>query len=363
MDMGPQLFLENMLRCGAFPPRKIPVAALFLYKSSLMVPARWAEDALVGARIRAQVLEPPLFVVGHYRSGTTLLLKLLSGDDRFSTVKTFNFLFPHCPPAAQRVVQPALQAALTAIRFKHYHFNDYLYDLDDPIEEDMVLLGASSRYSAFWAELFPKGYLDGRVETWLDLDDPAKRARWLDAYRHALQKIAHYQGGKPLLLKNPPNTARIGALVDAFPGARFLYIRRNPFQVFYSTFQLWKRTLLPHYALQSVSDADVERFVLTHYRKLMSAYDAQKHLIPDGRLAEIAYEDLKKDPLGTLRTAYPRMGLEFGPAEAGIQAKIDDERAYVPYTYTFDDATQDRVEEAWGEWIHRWGYGRLKKGA
>lgn len=36
---------------------------------------------------------------------------------------------------------------------------------------------------------------------------------------------------KPLLIKSPVHTARIGLLLDMFPRARFVYIHRHPLQV------------------------------------------------------------------------------------------------------------------------------------
>ena len=36
---------------------------------------------------------------------------------------------------------------------------------------------------------------------------------------------------KPLLIKSPVHTARVGLLLDIFPRARFVYIHRHPLQV------------------------------------------------------------------------------------------------------------------------------------
>ena len=41
-------------------------------------------------------------------------------------------------------------------------------------------------------------------------------------------------GGKPLVIKSPVHTARVALLLKLFPRAKFIYLHRNPLQVFQS---------------------------------------------------------------------------------------------------------------------------------
>ncbi len=63
-------------------------------------------------------------------------------------------------------------------------------------------------------------------------------ARWKEALVLFLKKLT-YKYDRPMLLKSPPHTARVRLLLELFPDARFLHIRRNPYTVFLSTRHLF----------------------------------------------------------------------------------------------------------------------------
>ena len=55
-----------------------------------------------------------------------------------------------------------------------------------------------------------------------------------------------------MYFKNPLDTGRAGFLIDCFPNAKFIYIHRNPIEVFYSTRKMWKN-YVPTTALEVVT--------------------------------------------------------------------------------------------------------------
>src|SRR5271165_4013636 len=51
---------------------------------------RWMQEAILGRRIRkTQITQPPIFILGHWRTGTTLLHELLVLDPRFGYPSTY----------------------------------------------------------------------------------------------------------------------------------------------------------------------------------------------------------------------------------------------------------------------------------
>jgi hypothetical protein len=42
-----------------------------------------------------------------------------------------------------------------------------------------------------------------------------------------------------------------------------------------------------------------------------------------------------------------------------VRARLERERTYRKYPYACDEATQDRIEKAWGRFIGKWGYERI----
>src|SRR5438093_13148384 len=65
-------------------PRYWPRAALVTLNSLGNSLHGWRENRLYGADIAKQTIQPPLFILGHWRTGTTHLHNLLAIDRRFA---------------------------------------------------------------------------------------------------------------------------------------------------------------------------------------------------------------------------------------------------------------------------------------
>ena len=71
-----------------------------------------------------------------------------------------------------------------------------------------------------------------------------------------LKKATLAHGGKPIVLKNPPNTVRIRQILKLFPGAKFVFIKRNPYHVYASMMRMMTKEIprvqLQHDTLEEV---------------------------------------------------------------------------------------------------------------
>src|SRR5947209_4505989 len=66
---------------------------------------RWLQGAWFGSRLERTVLrDAPLFIVGHWRTGTTLLHELLILDDRHTFPNTYQCLEPNHFLLTERLV-------------------------------------------------------------------------------------------------------------------------------------------------------------------------------------------------------------------------------------------------------------------
>ena len=86
------LLRDNRFRVS---PACLPRAVAITWQSLLNSPTRWLENRLYRRRIEATEVKPPLFVLGHFRSGTTLLHDLLATDDRFACPNLYQVIYPH----------------------------------------------------------------------------------------------------------------------------------------------------------------------------------------------------------------------------------------------------------------------------
>jgi hypothetical protein len=114
---------------------------------------------------------------------------------------------------------------------------------------------------------------------------------------------------RPLVLKSPPHTARIGLLLGLFPEARFVHIRRDPYVVFRSTEHMYATTMR-YWQLQRPPSAGFHDRIIVHYRAMYDAFFDQWPSIPAGRSCEVAYEGLVRDPIGQVGNIYEALGLD-----------------------------------------------------
>jgi len=295
-----------------------------------------------GAAIASARVERPVFILGHYRSGTTYLHELLALDPRFASPDRFQTFNPRAFLATESWLKPLVEPFMLPRR----------------VQEDEVGLMVLTGLSPYMDWCFPRsrvGY--GRYLTLRDA--PAGEvAAWSEALEFFLKSLTA-RHGRPIILKSPPHTGRVRMILEVFPDARFVHIRRDPYAVFSSTLGLL-RALPPAFRLQAgPRGVDVEA-VLRTYAEMYDAYFADRSLVPAGQLVEVAYEDLERDPLGQLRAVYDGLALgDFGPARPAIEAYLASIAGYRKNRNpAIDDATRARIAGAWSRCFDAWGYPR-----
>jgi omega-hydroxy-beta-dihydromenaquinone-9 sulfotransferase len=160
------------------------------------------------------------------------------------------------------------------------------------------------------------------------------------------------------VMKTPANAARLKLLTKLFPDARFIYLSRNPLKVFPSTVKLW-RALYSTQGLHNPPYLDgwLDDYVLDMFARLTEAYEADRHVVPEGRLIELRYEDLIKDPIATLRDIYARLDIgDFSAAEGPMQAYLDAQKEHRVSEYEMPPELKRKIIERLGPYIDRFGY-------
>ena len=314
-------------------------------------PAAAWERWRFGAEVAKVVVPPPVFVLGHYRSGTTHLHHLLAADPRFAAPNLYQVLYPHTFLTTEAVSSRLMAPLLPRGRL----FDAVRQDFAMPYEDEMALASMTLR-SPYLGLAFPRRAQE--YDRFLTFDEatPEDVEVWSAALLQFVKKLTWKYGGRPLVLKSPPHTARIRMLLELFPDAKFVHIRRHPYAVFRSTMHLLGRGLP---AIRFQADAlDLERRVLGQYREMYDAYFAQRGAILPGRLHELAFEDLEADPVGALRRLYEALGLPaFDEAEAAVRRYLDSVGPYRKNTFApLDEPVRARVALEWRRCFIEWGY-------
>ncbi len=293
-------------------------------------------DYLLFPRLWSQQVPAPVFIIGHARSGTTLMHRLLSADgDRFSYFLYWEMFFPSLLQKKlirglgwvdQKLLGSFFLHRLQAWDDKTYGPYRHMHSMSLwNAEEDCFALQAAF-VSQQWSLDIPM--MD--VVDFFHLDQmPGKRRRWMHHYRELVKRQLLLNGGGGIhLSKNPVMSGWVESLLETFPDARIVVMMRNPEECIPSCLKLvesswkgkgWKQD---DYAtsLALLTEISFEHF--EHPRTALARHPGTPQIVVD-------YRDLTTAPKETVLEVYQRLGLEIDPAfEDWLQARAEREKQH-----------------------------------
>jgi len=329
----------------------------WMVKHILFEPLRIMEYFFYERKIQEhKIASDPIFILGYYRSGTTYLQRLFIQDKNLGYQNVFQSALPELTLGFERLLIPVLSLISNLLRIKN-DFHKIPFTWDFPGEEDVALTGLTFEESVNWGNLFPNSYFDFYEKfAWSESEYLAK---WTNNYCYWLKKLSIRNKGKRLVLKSPPNTARIGILLNLFPNAKFVCIHRDPFQVYSSNQRFW-RILDKYYSLQSISEENINGIILKSFNRTMNGYHQMKEKIPENNLFEITYESLAQDPYNRFKEIYQQLNVgDFKQIDHRVRNFVESTRSYPSITYKHSKDEQKIIRENWDPHIKFWKRLRL----
>ena len=274
----------------------------------------WREERRWGAAVEATTVEAPLFVLGHWRSGTTHLHYLLSRDPQFAYPDVAEAFAPH-----SLLTTAESRRRWWARRPHRTRVMDSVSMAPDLPQEDEWAMALTCGRSPYLAKYFPRRA--AHYERYISFRGvpAAEVEEWKRSFLRFLKKLT-LKHRRPLLLKSPAHTARIRLLLELFPRARFVFLHRDPYEVFQS-FRHHFDTLMWFMYLQ-VPDVDaIDDAIVRIYGELFEAFFADRALIPPGQYHEVAFTALEDRPMEVLAGLYDGLGLRgFETARPHLEA-------------------------------------------
>jgi hypothetical protein len=344
--------MKLTLMNGSIPLKYYPRIFLVTLVSIFGAPFRFYESRRLNKVIhQTKISKPPIFILGHWRTGTTHLHNLLCQNPQFGFVSMLQATFPKSfmsTDVFKNLMEKILPEKRPMDNMKMGVFRGQ--------EEEMALINLFpySFYNAFYFPLQMKELFYKYVRFKSVSDSILKQ--WKKTYYSLLQKATLFMEGKQLVLKNPPNTARIRQLLDLFPDAKFIHIYRNPYEVYASTRNFFKKAI-EGFMLQRVSDNQIEENLFWLYKQMMRSYFSEKKLIPSGNLIEVKFENLEKNPMQVLETIFTRFKLNnFEKIREKMRSYIESIKDYKKNVYTLTKRLIDKIYNNWGFTIDKWDY-------
>lgn len=265
----------------------------------------WYDLGLGLARREPVPHEPPypdgdglLFIMGFWRSGTTILHELMASAPGWGAPKTWQCMDPL---GAFRGIGPSRESTIPR------PMDDLEISTQSPQEDEFALLALGVPSPCL-------GFLDPRrLPDLLPLLEPAywaspEAGSWTE---HLASFLVASRGSQDIgmVVKSPPHVFRAPALVRRFPKARFVWILRDPGEVWTSNLKMW--TAMTHrYGLWNAQEDVLETFLeaaLQAYGRVLSGLEASGEF---GRALVLGYEDLVAKPSPALKALAGLLGLK-----------------------------------------------------
>ncbi len=343
----------KVLQQGRVEPKYYLKIFLTLLVIIISTPFQWWEKLVFSRKVARFTFEkPPLFILGHWRSGTTMLHNMLCSDPEAGYVTTYNSLFPN------NLGSKLIFKTFMKINTPEKRPSDNVkLDVDFPQEDEFAFsnMQHNAYYNFFY---FPSGYQSfyDRAIHHKGLTEKEKKL-WFNQYDKLLKKALINSKGKRLIVKNPVNTARIKHILKLYPDAKFLYIYRNPVTLFLSTRKFLKE-LLPSVQLQQTSEEFIEKTIFDVYRKLMNDYHEQRELISKENLYELRYESFEKHPDAEIRKIYTNLLKEdYNNAKEYFYDFYESIKGYKKNEYVIDKSSIDKIVSELDDFMKTMNYG------
>lgn len=346
--------LWRLFRHNKTSKTKRGLKARIYFFSILTTPLQWIQNLWLKWRLRNVDLSKtsPVFILGHWRSGTTHIHYTLAQDKQFSYLNNFqSFFFNICMLGGW--TKKLLGRWVPSTR----PMDNMEMTLSKPQEEEQVLsnithtAGVCSFYFPKNREYFYKYNLFKNISK-------REYSTWKKYYNYVLECIYVMGNDRRLLLKNPNNTARAQQLLELYPKAKFVHIHRNPYRVYLSTKHL-HRAVLRDQRLQEISEEEEDRIIIENYRLIMEGYLKTRASIPTGQLVEIAYDDIGTEhEIDLYENIYKTLDLgDWDTVRPRIIAYLETKKGYKKNAFVPIAAeTVALIQREWGFVFKEFGY-------
>ncbi|HSG62236.1 MAG TPA: sulfotransferase [Pseudomonadales bacterium] len=335
-------------------------------------------DYLLFPSLWRQQVVSPVFVIGHARSGSTLIHRLLAADaQRFSY---FRYWETKCPSLLQKHLVRCLAALdrgwlggffnarikawdeKTFGPFRHIHDMSLWHS-----EEDQFVM-QSAFVSQQWAMTTP--LMDTIDLFHVDHFPEYKRQRWMHHYKECVKRQLLFNGGNKIhLSKNPVMSGWVQSILDTFPDAKIAVVVRNPMECIPSVLKLlegswrakgWHKAAYRP-STQRMIDISLETF--THPAAVLARAENTASI-------RIDYQQLVKEPAAVVHQVYACFDYDMSPDHAAFLAQLQqrETKHKTHFTYQLSDypITVARIEEALGDFFDEFAWpmssqGRLRR--
>jgi omega-hydroxy-beta-dihydromenaquinone-9 sulfotransferase len=303
--------LAEWIRAGGRPERRVAG-----YFQRLRWHAYWFEHnwrTQTRAISDSPLPEDPVFIIGPWRSGTTVLHELLAATTHWATPETWQCFHPSTcllskPPALELSTDRPMDQGHIRTR--------------SPQEDEfaLLLLGEPSLYRGF---IDPRRLGRCAEELWSSADK-GELKRWQGFIRCVMRGVTERQ----LLLKSPSHTFRLPLLRPLFPRAKFIWMGRHIGEMLASNVRMW-HAMTRCYGLWNCPRTVLDGFLQDMLRECSRVLTQCLDDMPRESMLWVDFEELRTDPRQVLERIWRFISPNLAIDET-IARRLDQALTQVP---------------------------------
>jgi hypothetical protein len=326
-------------------------------------------DGVLFPGLHRVAVRDPVFLVGHARSGTTLLHRLMSRDaERFSSFMLYELYFPSLlqkrairalAALDRRWLGGFFERRVQAWEQKRYAATQDIHamGLTKPEEDDFLFYWSCA--SGTWMLKVPAM---GEIDFYyLDEESERRRRRLQRFYADCIRRQLYLNGPDRVhLCKAPHFAGRVASLIESFPGARIVVTMRSPHETIPSLLKLMQVS----YRLRGWDAPRMQRSLAVLAAQSFHTYKYPLEVLakhPETRHAIVDYRELVAEPRRAVSEVYAALDIPLTPAYAAL---LDEEQARARrhetgHSYSLEEFGLDRdaIERELAELFARYGWG------
>lgn len=350
---APSVWFRLLLDNGGVKSAFWGMTAKITMFSFLTYPFQLLDRLFYNRKVKSQDLAQtsPVFILGHWRSGTTHLQTLFCRDPQFGYLTNYQAYLFNIAAIGGKALKYIVSLKFPKVR----PMDNMIFGVDEPAEDEYPLCNIS-QVSGYLGYCFPKN--EDYFKKYVLFEDIAneEKEKWQSAYTSVLKRTSFLNQGKPLILKNPFHTARISQLLELFPNAKFVYIHRNPIDVFSSTKKWYAKSMSAQF-LQKMTNEEIQKKIIYQFKGVMGRYFENVNKIPKENLIEIKFSDLENKPIEMMERIYSHLKIDgFDNAQPYMQSYLDHIGVYKKNQHSLTSEEIDLVKKEWSFAFEKGGY-------
>jgi hypothetical protein len=252
--------------------------------------------------------EDPIFIIGHWRTGSTFLLQLMNLNSELHAPSLFDIAVPDSLLVSRKYYEPVMNLFIAPTR----PMDNVKMGIDEPQEDEFALLKITD-CSPLEKLIIPPSnkYF---LSDYKDFEPGGKQSvQWKQALHNFYKKLAYYSN-KRIIIKNPFHSMRIATLLEMYPDAKFIHIYRHPYYVIPSTIRMWdivgKLNCLNNNWRTPTSDE-----VITLFDKMLTYINEKLNILKKHQFYEVKFEEFEKYPIQILENIYLKFNVPFSESD------------------------------------------------